>query len=171
MKYKGLILVVLIAIAVVVLLFLPEERIYKQIASVGSPAPDFALRDSNGNLWRLSDLKGKVVFINFWGTWCAVCKSEMPYKERLNEKMQGKPFQMLGVLYRDDPDNLIPYFANQKITIPTLINEDNELAGLYGITGVPETFVIDKNGIIRNKIVGPGEWDSPQGIAMIDKWL
>lgn len=171
MKYKGLILIVLIAIAVTLLFFLPEGKIYKEVASVGAPAPDFALRDSNGKLWKLSDMRGKVVFINFWATWCTVCKSEMPYKESLFVKMQGRPFQMLGMLFRDDPSNLIPYFKKQKVSIPTLISPDDEAAGLYGITGVPETFIIDKNGIIREKIVGPREWDNPETIALIEKWL
>jgi len=171
LKYKGLILLILIGIAIAALIFLPEEKKYKEVASTGKPAPQFELEDSNGNLWRLSDLKGKVVFINFWATWCSTCKAEMPYKERLYEKMQGRPFQMLGVLFRDDPRNLGAYFARQKVSPPTLISPDNEMAKLYGITGVPETFIIDKKGIVREKIVGLWEWDSPESIALIEKWL
>jgi peroxiredoxin len=171
MKYKGLILLILIGIAVAALIFLPEEKKYKEVAAVGKPAPEFELEDSNGNLWKLPDLKGKVVFMNFWATWCTTCKAEMPYKERLYEKMQGRPFQMLGVLFRDDPKNLIPYFQRQKVSPPTLISPDNEMAKLYGITGVPETFIIDKKGIVREKIVGPKEWDSPETMVLIEKWL
>lgn len=171
MKYKGLVLILLIVIAFLAIKFIPDERLYTEIASVGSPAPDFELKDSNGNLWRLSDIRGKVVFINFWATWCPTCRSEMPYKERLYEKMQGRPFQMFGVLFRDNPRNLIPYFQRQMVSPPTLISPENEMAKLYGITGVPETFIIDKNGIVREKIVGPMEWDSPEAIALIEKWL
>ena len=171
MKYKGVILIILIVIGIAALLFLPKERKYEEIASVGAPAPDFELRDSNGNLWKLSDLRGKVVFMNFWATWCTTCKAEMPYKESLYEKMQGKPFQMLGVLFRDNPRNLISYFERQKVSPPTIISPDGEVAKLYGITGVPETFIIDKEGIVREKIVGPREWDSPENIALIEKWL
>ncbi len=98
MKYKGAILVILIAIAIFLLLFLPDVKlpdikVYKEVAEVGAKAPDFELYDSKGNLWRLSDLKGKVVFMNFWSTWCTVCKYEMQYKESLYEKMQGSPFR------------------------------------------------------------------------------
>jgi peroxiredoxin len=171
MKYKGLILIILITIAAVTLLFLPAKKGYEEIAEVGSPAPDFELVDSKGKLWKLSEHKGKVVFINFWATWCKVCKSEIPYKESLNKKMQGKPFQMFGILFRDDPGNLIPFFKDQTVSIPTLISPDNKAAVLYGTTGVPETFIIDKDGIIREKIVGPRVWDSDDNISMIEKWL
>ncbi|MDP3298084.1 MAG: TlpA disulfide reductase family protein [Thermodesulfovibrionia bacterium] len=171
MKYKGLIMVVLIAIAVALLLFLPEKRTYKKIASVGVPAPAFELKDADGNLWKLSDLKGKVVLVNFWATWCSVCKSEKRSLENLYMKVQDKPLQMLGILFRDNPNNLISYFQRQKVSYPTLIGNDNEVAGQYGITGVPETFIIDKNGIIREKIVGPRDWDAPEAMALIEKWL
>ncbi len=171
MKYKKLILVILIAIAITALIFLPEKRLFREVAAVGSPAPDFELRDTNGNLWKLSDLKGKVVFINFWATWCKVCKREMPYKEKLYEKMQGKPFQMLGILFRDNPRNLIPYFKEHNVSLPRLISRHNNVAVLYGITGVPETFIVDKDGIVREKIVGPRQWDSPETMTLIEKWL
>jgi peroxiredoxin len=171
MKYRGLILIVIVALAAVALLFLPETKVYKEIATIGSPAPDFQLKDSNGTVWNLSDLRGKVVFINFWATWCTVCKAEMAYKESLFKKMQGKPFQMLGILFKDDPRNLISYFRNIEVSLPTLLSPDDEAAALFGITGVPETFIIDKNGIIREKLVGPRQWDSPEHISMIEKWL
>ncbi len=171
MKYKGVILVIITAIAVAALIFLPDKKSYEAVAAVGKPAPGFELKDANGNLWRLSDLRGKVVFINFWATWCSVCKSEMPLKEKLYKKMQGKPFQMLGILFRDNPRNLIPYFKEYSVSPPTLISPDNEAARLYGITGVPETFIIDKDGIVREKIVGPGQWGSPETMALIEKWL
>jgi cytochrome c biogenesis protein CcmG/thiol:disulfide interchange protein DsbE len=171
MKYKGVILIILIAIGAAALFLLPDKKIYEKVASVGKPAPDFAYPDSNGKIWRLSDLRGKVVFINFWATWCTTCKAEMPHKESLFQKMKGKPFQMLGMLFRDDPQNLTKYYEQQKVSPPTLISPDNEAAKIFGITGVPETFIIDKKGIIREKIVGPREWDSPENMAMIEKWL
>jgi peroxiredoxin len=171
MKYKGIILLVLIAIAVALLIFLPEEKIYREVAEVGSKAPDFELKDAKGTLWRMSDLKGKVVFINFWATWCTTCKAEMPHKENLFELMKDKPFQMLGMLYKDDPANLTNYYKTQKVSPPTLISEDNESGRMFGITGVPETFIIDKEGIIREKIVGPREWDNPETLTLIEKWL
>lgn len=171
MKHKGLILIAVIAISFAVLFLLPKKKSYEEIAAVGKPAPSFELRDANGNMWSLSDLGGKVVLLNFWATWCTTCKSEMPSKEALFQEMQGKPFQMLGVLFRDNPSNLQAYYRTQPVSIPTLISPGNEMAKLYGITGVPETFIIDKNGIVREKIVGPRDWETPESIAMIQKYL
>lgn len=171
MKHKGLILIIIIVISFAVLFLLPKDKKYEEIAAVGKPAPLFELVDSEGNMWRLSDLKGKVVFLNFWATWCVTCKTEMPHKEILFQDMQGKPFQMLGILFRDNPAKLPDYYMKQPVSPPTLISENNEAAKLFGITGIPETFIIDKNGIVREKIVGPREWDSPDTIKMIEKYL
>ena len=171
MKHKGPILVIIIAISAAALFFLPEKKQYDKIAEVGKAAPAFEYQDSKGKMWRLSDFKGKVVFVNFWATWCTTCESEMPSKESLRKAMDGKPFQMFGMLFRDDPVNLIPYFKTHVVNIPTLISPDNESARMFGITGVPETFIIDKEGIVREKLVGPRVWDSPEYIEMIEKWL
>jgi peroxiredoxin len=171
MKYKGPVLLVLIVLAVATMFLIPEQKVYKEIASVGKPAPDFAYPDEKGNIWRLSDLRGKVVFVNFWATWCTTCRAEMSQKALLHKKMEGKPFQMLGMLFRDDPANLPSYFREVKVSAPTLISPDNESAKKFGITGVPETFIIDKDGIVREKLVGPQMWDSEESVALIEKWL
>ncbi|MBI5664128.1 MAG: TlpA family protein disulfide reductase [Nitrospirae bacterium] len=171
MKYKGPILIIIVAIGAALLFLMPGTKEYEEIASVGKPAPDFNYPDSTGQMWKLSDLRGKVVFISFWATWCATCESEMPTKDVLYNKMQGKPFQMLGMLFRDDPSNLVPYKRTHTINFPTLISRENEAAKKYGITGVPETFIIDKEGIVREKLVGPKAWDSQEQIALIEKWL
>ncbi|MBI5407816.1 MAG: TlpA family protein disulfide reductase [Nitrospirae bacterium] len=172
MKYKGLILLIVMLVSLAALLLSgPGGKKYDEIAAVGKPAPALELRDERGSPWKLSDLKGKVVFLNFWATWCTTCKAEAPYKEALSRKMQGKPFQMLGVLFRDDPANLSSYYRMQPFSFPTLISPENEAAKLFGITGVPETFIIDKNGVVREKFVGPREWSSAENIAMLEKYL
>jgi peroxiredoxin len=171
MNYKAPLLIIIVAVAVLVLFVLPEKKIYEKVASVGSPAPEFEYPDANGKIWKLSDLRGKVVYMNFWATWCVTCKAEMPSKEALYEKMKDRPFQMLGMLFRDDPANLNDYYKIQKVSPPTLISPKNEAGKLYGITGVPETFIIDKDGIIREKIVGPRVWDSPEMVALMEKWM
>ena len=171
MKSKGIILIIIIVICAAVLFMMPETKKYESIAEVGQPAPMFEYADSTGKMWKLADLRGKVVFINFWATWCTTCESEMPYKEVLHQKMQDKPLQMLGMLFRDDPENLPDYFKRHTVSAPTLISPGNEAAKIFGITGVPETFIIDKDGIIREKLVGPKEWGNEETTAMIEKWL
>lgn len=171
MKYKGPILLVLIAIGIATMFLIPEQKKYEAIIAVGQPVPDFAYPDSNGKIWKMSDLKGKVVFINFWATWCTTCKAEMPQKTLLSKKMEDKPFQMLGMLFRDDPANLPAYFRENTVSAPTLISQDNDSAKKFGITGVPETFIIDKDGILRERLVGPQKWDNEESLALIEKWL
>jgi thiol-disulfide isomerase/thioredoxin len=170
-KSKGIVLIIIIVICAAALFMMPETKKYESIAEVGKPAPMFEYADSTGKMWKLADLRGKVVFINFWATWCTTCESEMPYKEALHQKMQGKPLQMLGMLFRDDPENLPDYYKTHKVSAPTLISPGNEAAKIFGITGVPETFIVDKEGIIREKLVGPKEWGNEETTAMIEKWL
>jgi peroxiredoxin len=171
MKHRGIIMAVIVVIAVVVIYFLPGEKTFQEIAVVGKQVPNFTLKDAGGNVWNLSDLRGKVVFINFWATWCTTCKAEMKDKAILSEKMQGRPFQMLGVLFRDDPANLKDYVKKINVSSPTLIDPGNSLARLYGITGVPETFILDKEGKLRQRLVGPKEWGSPEMIALMEELL
>ncbi len=171
MKSKGPILIIIIAIAAATFFMLPEKKEYEVIVELGKPAPDFSYPDAKGTVWKLADLRGKAVFINFWATWCVTCKAEMSSKEALFEMMQDRPFQMLGMLFRDDPANLPEYYKTQKVSPPTLISEDNESAKLFGITGVPESFLIDKEGIVREKFIGPREWTNPDILATIEKYL
>jgi peroxiredoxin len=174
MKHKGPVIIIIIAVAVAFIILSNksfEIKKYDVIAEVGGPAPDFTYPDSEGKMWSLADLRGNVVFINFWATWCTTCEAEMPSKESLSKIMEGKPFQMLGMLFRDDPANLPAYYRTHTVSLPTLISPENEAAKKYGITGVPETFIIDKEGIIREKLVGPRVWDTEEYIALIEKWL
>jgi len=168
---KALVLIVIIVICAAALFMLPETKKYESVAEVGKAAPLFEYQDSTGKIWKLADLKGNVVFVNFWATWCTTCEAEMPHKQALYEKMQDKPFKMFGMLFRDDPANLPEYYRTHTVKAPTLISPDNEAGKIYGITGVPETFIIDKEGIIREKLVGPKEWGDEETMAIIEKWL
>lgn len=171
MKYKGLILVAVLIVAALALLMSPENKKFDQIVAVGKPAPQFELMDSSGKMWKLSDLKGQAVLINFWATWCVTCKAEMNHKAVLSGIMKGRPIQMFGVLFRDDPANLESYYSRNNVTFATLIDPSNSMSKLYGITGVPETFLIDKEGILRERFVGPQEWGNKETLAAIEKWL
>ena len=122
---------------------------------IGKPAPDFVLQDVSGNTWQLSSLKGKVVFVNFWATWCKPCRDEMPSMEALNKAMAGKPFQMLSIVFNDDLKMAESFARRLGATFPVLANPSPELTEAYMITGVPETFLIDADGILLHKFIGP----------------
>ncbi len=129
---------------------------------IGKPAPDFVLQDATGKTWQLSSQKGKVVFVNFWATWCKPCRDEMPSMEALNKAMAGKPFQMLSIVFNDDLKMAESFARRLGATFPVLANPGPELTDAYMITGVPETFLVDADGILQHKFIGPYNWNTPE---------
>ncbi|HEX9079191.1 MAG TPA: TlpA disulfide reductase family protein [Desulfuromonadaceae bacterium] len=137
-----------------------------------NPAPEVVVNSLNGTPLKLSDLKGKVVLLNFWATWCPPCRSEIPSMMKLNTAMAGKPFQMVAVSVDEGGQPAIEsFFHASGFSLPAYTDPDNRAAKTYGITGVPETFIIDKQGVIVKKVVGPLEWDSPEVGAFLEKLM
>lgn len=135
----------------------------------GSLAPDFTLNDLSGHQVQLSSLKGKVVLLNFWATWCPPCREEIPSMLRLNQAMQGKAFQMLAVsIDEGGKDAVTSFFKKGGAALPALLDTDGKVAKRYGTTGVPETFVIDTKGVILKKVIGPMDWSSPEVHAALE---
>ncbi|MEJ2031927.1 MAG: TlpA disulfide reductase family protein [Deltaproteobacteria bacterium] len=144
-----------------------------KVATVGQPAPDFILSDLHGKKWRLSDLRGKEVFLNFWATWCPPCRGEMPDMEALHREMTltAQPFQMIAVLSNDDPRRAAGFARKLNLTFPILVDEEGKAGAEYGITGVPETYIIDAHGILRAKFIGPRPWNSPGAKELLRRYL
>jgi peroxiredoxin len=139
------------------------------MAKEGSAAPDFILKDAAGKDLSLTSLKGKVVFLNFWATWCPPCKEESPSMVRLNQIMAGKPFKMLAVSIDEGGKGAVEaYFARTGLTLPTLYDPDQRVGKMYGITGVPETFIIDGKGVIIKKVIGGMDWGAPEVVSFIN---
>lgn len=137
-------------------------------AVAGNPAPDFRLKDLAGGEVALSSLKGKVVLVNFWATWCPPCREEIPSMVRLNKAMQGQAFQMLAISVNDGGKKEVESFLKGSGTVlPVLLDAEQKVAKRYGTTGVPETFVVNKQGVIVKKVVGGLEWDDPQVIEAL----
>lgn len=139
---------------------------------VGSPAPDFELPTLSGETVRLSDLRGKIVFVNFWATWCAPCREEMPSMEGLYGRLGTDQFEMLAVSVDEGGEPAVREFlAEIPHSYPVLMDATGErrlsarTGQAYGITGVPETFVIDRRGYIVEKVIGPADWTDP---SMVD---
>ena len=140
------------------------------VAKEKSPAPDVSVVSiANGSTVKLSDLKGKVVLLNFWATWCPPCREEIPSMMKLNSLMTGKPFQMLAVSIDEGgkPD-IESFFKETGFSLPTYQDASGASPKAYGVTGVPETFIIDKNGIIVKKIIGGVAWDSPEVVTFLE---
>ncbi len=139
-------------------------------AVVGKDAPDFTLGDLAGNATKLSELKGKVVLVNFWATWCPPCREEIPSMAALNRIMAGRQFRMLAISVDQGGKGAVEdYFKRSGTSLPALLDSDDKVGKLYGITGVPETFVIDKRGVIIKKVIGPMEWSHPEVVKFLDE--
>ncbi len=127
----------------------------------GFPAPDFNLQDLQGRAHRLSEFRGKVVFLNIWATWCPPCRMEMPSMEHLYQRLKGRDFVMLAVSEDDDGRASVQRFVDEmRLTFPVLIDPDGVVPGRYGVTGYPETFIIDREGRVIQHTIGPEDWES-----------
>jgi len=133
------------------------------------PAPEITVTALNGGSLKLSELKGKVVLLNFWTTWCPPCREEIPSLMKLNAAMKGKPYQMVAVSMDEGGKPAIEeFFRTSGYQLPAYTDPDGKAAAAYGVTGFPETFVIDKNGIIIKKIIGPLDWYAPETITFLE---
>jgi thiol-disulfide isomerase/thioredoxin len=143
-----------------------------QAALEGSVAPDFTVRDLVGKETRLSDLKGEVVLVNFWATWCPPCREEIPSMAALNVLMSGKPFRMLAIsIDEGGKDAVEAFFKQSKTSLPAYLDNSGAIGKVYGITGVPETFVIDRKGVIIKKVVGPLDWNAPEVVKFLNETM
>ena len=139
-------------------------------AKVGEIATDFELATLGGNSVKLSDYRGKVVFLNIWATWCPPCREEMPSMEALYQRLKGRRFEMLAVSIDGKGEEVVgPFVAKHGLTFPVLLDPDNKTYKLYGLTGIPETFFIDGNGVITFKIVGAQNWMKKEWLDYFDR--
>jgi cytochrome c biogenesis protein CcmG/thiol:disulfide interchange protein DsbE len=167
-RIKSLILLAIIVCAVVAAFVIIRPAPVLKVNTVGSKAADFDLAGINNNTMKLSDMRGSVVLVNFWATWCASCVEEMPALERLAEVLSGNPhFKIVTIIYRDDLERASQYLKQNGYIFPVYVNPDGNAPRLFGITGVPETFIIDKKGVLRDRIIGPADWDSPQAVSSL----
>ena len=140
----------------------------RTIVKLGEPAPDFQLRDLNGHLMTLSGLRGKVVLLNFWATWCGPCRVEMPAMEQLYRMFQRKDFEILAVS-TDARGAAItrPFQQEHRLTFPILHDPDYRVGLTYGARSLPMTFLIDRQGIIRHQIFGARDWEAPEAQQLV----
>jgi peroxiredoxin len=141
------------------------------LLEVGSRAPDFHAVDLvTGRATTLADYKNKVILLNIWATWCQPCRVEMPAIERLHQKLGGRDFQIVSVSIDADGDSVVAAYARDLgLTFQILHNQSGDIQQIYQTTGVPESFVIDRDGIIVKKVIGAAEWDGPVNETLIER--
>ncbi len=121
---------------------------------VGSPAPEIVLKDLQGQEVRLSDLRGKIVLLNFWATWCKPCKEEMPAMQASYDKLRNQGFVVLAVNELEDVEKVAEHIKTHGHTFLVVMDHDNRVANQYGVVGLPASFLIDRQGIVREHIFG-----------------
>ena len=133
-----------------------------ETATVGQPAPNFTLPDLDSDSVSLEDFKGRPMLINFWKINCAPCLSEVDHLQAAYEKYDTEEMVILTINVSDGSGTIRQFQQENDLTFPVLLDTESKAVRLYAITGVPTTFLIDADGIIRNKILGP--FDSPESI-------
>jgi len=143
------------------------------LLSVGDRAPAFrALEAKTGRPVSLDDYRGKVLLVNVWATWCLPCRVEMPSIERLQRRFAGTDFRVVAVsVDKDDPGVVNDFVRDLGLTFDVLHDREGAIERLYRTTGVPESFVIDRHGVIVKKVIGAAEWDGPVHETLITRLL
>jgi peroxiredoxin len=150
-------------------------RLHSEInlVGVGSRAPAFrAVHLSTGRPASLAEYRGKVLLLNIWATWCPPCRVEMPSLERLQRQFAGSDFRLVSVSIDSDDSTVVRRYAQELgLTFEILHDRPGAIREIYQTTGVPESFVIDRDGAIVKKVIGPAEWDSPVNETLIRRLL
>jgi peroxiredoxin len=125
-----------------------------------TPAPDFTAPRPEGGQARLSGLRGKVVFLNFWATWCPPCREEMPSMEALYRRFRGRGLEFLAVDIQEDPEEVSAFMGEHGLSFPAALDRAGRISAEYGVRGIPTTFIIDREGNIIASAVGGRDWNT-----------
>lgn len=181
-KFRNIFQTVLIGLALFVLNFAvfsagaAENVDYMKALSIIKPrdrikAKDFILRDLNRSEVRLEDHRGKIVFINFWATWCPPCRREMPSMEKLYGHFKNRDFSMLAINIREKTKKVNAFKKKFKLTFPILLDFYGQVALAYGSRRIPVTYIIDREGYLIGTAFGARDWASDDAIALFEQLL
>ena len=144
--------VVLVA-ALALALVRPEAQSRSPV--IGRDAADFALTTLEGDTLTMAELRGEVVILNFWASWCVPCREEAPLLEQTRHAYEARGLRVVGVLYQDSPEDAAAFAARYELGYPSVVDPDGRTAIDYGVVGIPASFLIDRGGVIRELQVGP----------------
>lgn len=166
-------IVFLVVIVMLVSLFIAgyivkDRRGERKIITNGDRAPEFRLPGLNGQYVSLSDLRGKVVMVHFWATWCPPCVEELPTLAKLYQEFAGGDFVMLAVSVDEGGAKAVTSFLQRNgLSLPVLLDPDRATAGRYGTFKFPETYIVDREGVVVHKVIGPRDWNDPAAIQIL----
>ncbi len=124
------------------------------------------LMDLVGNEIRLSDFRGKIIFLNIWTTWCPPCRKEMPAMEKLHQQLKDEKFIILAVSLKEAAIKVGAFFKNQKLTFPALLDPKGKATKLLGVAQIPTTFILSKKGEFMGKALGPRRWGDKTSVDL-----
>jgi peroxiredoxin len=135
---------------------------------VGSAAKEFTVRDSDHQV-SLNQFRGQVVVLNFWATWCPPCTQELPSMMDMQNQLRSRGVVVLGVSIDVDDDAYHRFLKQRSVNFVTVRDPEQKVAGMYGTSGWPESYIIDRQGVLRRKVVGPINWESPEVMQFLTK--
>jgi len=135
---------------------------------IGTSAPDFTVQDAHDK-YTLSQFKGQIVVLNFWATWCAPCVEEVPSLVEMQRRMKSKGVTVLAVSVDVDDAKYLRFKTEHNVNLLTVRDPDQKSSGLYGTSKFPETYVIDRNGVMRRKFIGAVDWTEPEITDFLSK--
>jgi thiol-disulfide isomerase/thioredoxin len=141
------------------------------IVLLDEPVPipvEVQLTDLKGKPVSFPDFKGKILFVNFWATWCPPCREEMPSMEKLHARLKQKDFVMVAVDLMETASKVETFFQEFKLTFMAVLDSNGEVGSLFGIRSIPTTLILDKNGMIIGIAVGPRDWAGKKSIALFE---
>ena len=137
-------------------------------ARIGTAAPDFTVKDADHTV-TLSQLKGQVVVLNFWATWCPPCIEEMPSLVQMQQQLKAKGVTVFAVSVDADASEYHQFLKDHNVNLLTVRDPDQKSNSLYGTAKFPETYIIDRNGIVRRKFIGAVDWTAPDVVEYLEK--
>jgi peroxiredoxin len=144
-----------------------RDMLIIQMPQAGNPI-EIRLNDTDGRPVSLSDYRGKIIFLNFWTTWCPTCRIEMPSMEKLHQKFKDGDFAMVTINLQEPASRVKEFFKEFKLTFTALLDTGGEVGSMFGINQIPTTYILDKKGRIIGKALGPREWDSRKSRALFE---
>ena len=152
----------------------PEKMgsLFRKIGMIKVPqiteSVHFSIMDLNGRVVRISDYRGKIVFLNFWTTWCPSCRIEMPSMEKLHQKLKDKDFAMIAVSLQESAQVVRDFFQEKRLTFTALLDSTGEVGTWFGIRAIPTTYILNGEGKVLGAAMGAREWDSNDALALFE---
>ena len=135
---------------------------------IGQPAADFTVQDSDRKV-ALNQFRGQIVVLNFWATWCPPCVEELPSLMNMQGRLKGSGVVVLAISVDVDGNAYHRFLKEHDVSLLTVRDPDEKVSRIYGTSGWPETFIIDRQGIVRRKFVGPVDWTSPEVMQFLSE--